>query len=76
MATKKRFHIGSGPELRGLLAEAIIGVIEGRVSVQQANAIANLSSEIHKSIRTECEMAEIETGVVIENAQVMRLTNG
>lgn len=43
-------------DLRGALLATIEGVLEGRVNVSQANAVAELSSEVHKSIRQEWDM--------------------
>ncbi len=40
-------------DLRAALMLTIEGVMEGRVNVERANAIASLSGEIHKSIRQE-----------------------
>jgi len=33
-----------------------VGVLEQRVNVSQANAVASLSTEVHKSIRQEFDM--------------------
>lgn len=43
-------------DLRGVLLATIEGVLEGRVAVNQANAVVGLSGELHKSIRQEWEM--------------------
>jgi hypothetical protein len=48
--------ITTASELRAALLLAIEAVYAGRMSVQQANAIAGLSSEVHKSIRQEWDM--------------------
>jgi len=53
MPTRK---IGTASDLRGVLLATIEGVIEGRVTVAQANAVAQLSGELHKSIRQEWDM--------------------
>ncbi len=65
--------ITSPQELRAVLFEAMVGVLEGRVSVPQANAVASLSSEAHKSIRQQWDMQtymaehiSIEGGSVID----------
>ena len=45
---------GSKPEhLRAILVESIKAVINGNITVQQANSISSLSAEIHKSIKME-----------------------
>lgn len=43
-------------ELRSVLLHCIEGVMEGRINVPQANAIADLSAEIHKSIKLEWDI--------------------
>lgn len=52
----KTTEIANPSELRSALLHCVEGVMEGRISVPQANAIANLSSELHKSIRQEWDM--------------------
>lgn len=42
---------------RAFLLQTMLAVGEQRVNVQQANAIAALSGEVHKSIRLEFDMA-------------------
>lgn len=44
--------------LRGVLFHAICGVLKGQVSVPQANAAAQLSAEVHKSIHWETDKRE------------------
>lgn len=46
----------SACDLRGVLLATIEAVLEGRVNVAQANAVAGLSAELHKSIRQEWDM--------------------
>lgn len=48
--------INSPAELRSILLQCMEKLIEGKLSVSQANAIASLSSEAHKSIRQQWEM--------------------
>lgn len=50
----RKLHTAS--DLRGALLMTIQGVLEGKVNVSQANAVAQLSSELHKSIRQEWDM--------------------
>lgn len=52
----KSNKITSPSELRAVLLAAMEGVLEGRVSVPQANSIAAVSQEVHKSIRQEWDM--------------------
>lgn len=48
--------INSPAELRTILLQCMEMLIEGKMSVNQANAVASLSSEAHKSIRQQWEM--------------------
>jgi hypothetical protein len=63
----------TGSDLRGALLATIEAVLEGRVNVSQANAVAQLSGELHKSLRQEWDMRvyanehlTLEAGRVIE----------
>jgi len=65
--------IVNAADLRGALLATMEGVLEGRVTVAQANAVAQLSGELHKSIRQEWDMRvyanehlTLEAGRVIE----------
>jgi len=40
-------------ELRAILVSSIRAVIDGQITVPQANAISSLSSEVHKSVKME-----------------------
>ena len=51
-----RTKILNSQDLRGVLFETMVGVLEGRVNVSQANAVVGLSSEAHKSIRQQWDM--------------------
>jgi hypothetical protein len=48
--------INSPAELRSILLQTMAAVIEGKMSVPQANAVVGLSSEAHKSIRQQWDM--------------------
>lgn len=52
-----RRTIVTGADLRGVMLATIQGVLEGRINVSQANAVAQLSTEFHKSQRQEWDMA-------------------
>lgn len=52
----KNRKLVNAQDLRGSLLATIEGVLEGRVNVAQANAVAGLSAELHKSIRQEWDM--------------------
>lgn len=63
----------TGSDLRGALLATIEAVLEGRINVSQANAVAQLSGELHKSLRQEWDMRvyanehlTLEAGRVIE----------
>ena len=49
-------------ELRSLLIECAKSVVDNRITVQQANAVAGLSAEIHKSIKMEYVGQVISSG--------------
>lgn len=49
--------IDSPAELRSILLQYMTLLVEGKVSVSQANAAANISSEFHKSLREDFERA-------------------
>lgn len=59
--------INSPSELRSILLQSMEALIEGKMSVQQANALASLSSEAHKSIRQQWDM----TLHLAENPELM-----
>jgi hypothetical protein len=64
-------------DLRGILAAAIEGVLEGRVNVSQANAVVGLSSELHKSIRQEWDMrVYANEHLTLEAGKVIQLLEG
>lgn len=52
----RRNIITSASGHRALLIGAMEALIEGRINVPQANALAGLSAEVHKSIRQEWDM--------------------
>jgi hypothetical protein len=65
--------IVNASDLRGALLATMQGVLEGRITVAQANSVAQLSGELHKSIRQEWDMRvyanehlTLEAGRVIE----------
>lgn len=49
-------------ELRSLLIESAKAVVDGRLTVQQANAVSGLSSEVHKSMKMEYVGQIIDSG--------------
>lgn len=48
--------ITSPQALRAVLLSSIEAVLEGRLSVAQANAVVGLSEQVHSSIRQEWDM--------------------
>ena len=56
MSESGKFRITAPEELRAMLLECAVRVMEGRINIGQANAIAGLSAEVHKSVRQEWEM--------------------
>lgn len=73
-----RRTIESAAEHRALLLDCIVSVAEGRMNVQQANAIVGLSAEVHKSIKAQWDMAcfAAETLRLGENNRVLRAGGG
>lgn len=65
-------NIENPDELRSLLVAAARAVIDGKLNVQRANAVASLSSEVHKSIRLEMVgQALSEKSMAIENGKLV-----
>ena len=61
-------------DFRAVLMNTALGVLEQRISVSQANAVASLSVEIHKSIRQEFEMrCYVSKDVVLHAGRVLRV---
>ena len=70
-------RIVNAADLRGALLATIEGVLEGRVNVSQANAVAQLSSELHKSIRQEWDMrVYANEHLTLQAGQVIKLLEG
>jgi len=61
-------------ELRATLLASIEKVVQGQMTVQQANAVANLSSELHKSIKQDFELRVYAAqNMSIENGDIKKL---
>ena len=55
----------------------IEGVLEGRVNVSQANAVAAISTELHKSIKQEWDMrVYANENLTLDKGQVIKLLEG
>lgn len=66
--------ISEPSELRSLLLQSVVHVIEGKMSTSQANAIVGLSTEVHKSIKQQWDMqCYASENLVIENAEVLKI---
>lgn len=57
-----RHTITNASEHRRLLLDAMIGLVEGKLNVSQANALTGLSTEVHKSIRLEFDILTYAAG--------------
>ena len=63
--------INSPGELRSILLQTMTGVLEGKVSVPQANAVVGLSAEAHKSIRQEWDMTVYAAeNLILEHGEI------
>jgi hypothetical protein len=69
--------IVTAQDLRGVLLATIEGVLEGRVNTSQANQVAQLSAEFHKSLRQEWDMkVYANENLTIEHGRLVRLIDG
>ena len=59
---KVTVEVTSPSELRSLLIASAKAVVDGRLTVQQANAVSSLSSEVHKSLKMEYVGQIIDSG--------------
>lgn len=61
-------------ELRSIMLGAMEALLEGRINVARANALAGLSAEVHKSIAQEWDMRCYAAETLhLEAGQVMKL---
>ena len=69
-----RIRITTPADHRAVLLQVMIGLLEGRVSVPMANAVSDISAEVHKSIRQEWDMrCYAADNLVLDKAQIIRL---
>lgn len=69
--------ITTANDLRGALLASIEGVLEGRVNVAQANAVASLSGELHKSLKQEWDMRiYANENLTLDSGKVIKLLEG
>ena len=61
--------IDNSAQLRAILLQAMTLLIEGKISVAEANALSNLSAEQHKSLKENWER-DIK---IIENPELASL---
>lgn len=52
----EKVTIKAPEDQRKLLLDAMVALVEGRMNVAQANALAALSCEVHKSIRQQFDI--------------------
>jgi hypothetical protein len=65
-------RVENSDDLRSLLIAAARAVIDGKLNVQRANAVASLSAEVHKSIRLEMVgKALSDKSMAIENGRLV-----
>ena len=63
-------------ELRSLLAQSIVALLEGRIDIGRANAIVGLSSEMHKSMKQEWDMrCYVAESLHLEGANIKRIAS-
>ena len=66
--------IGSPADLRAVLLLTIEGVLQGKVSVPQANSVCGLSEQVHSSIRQEWDMrCYAAENLSLHHGEVVRL---
>lgn len=66
--------VSSSEEHRALLLASMEALCEGRMNVSQANAVASLSSEVHKSIRQEWDMrCYAAENLTLHNSKVVKM---
>ena len=75
---EKTTILATPSELRSVLLQTMVNVLEGRVTVAQTNAAIGCSQEFHKSIKQEWDMREdyASGAIVIEGGVVRRLLGG
>lgn len=70
-------EVTSPAELRSLLIESARAVVDGRLTVQQANAVSGLSAEVHKSLKMEYVGQMIDAGGIrIEGGRIIDALGG
>lgn len=71
---RRQSRISSPGDLRAVLLLTIEGVLEGRVSVSQANAVSSLAAQVHSSISKEWDMrCYAAENLALEKGEVVRL---
>lgn len=67
-------RIETPEEWRALLMGCAVGVLDGRVNIQQANSVVGLSTEVHKSLRQQWDMqCYVAENILIEDGRVKRI---
>ena len=66
--------INKPEDLRRILLSSIESVLEGKMTVSQANAVVGLSGELHKSIKQEWEMrCYAADNMTLENGEIVKM---
>ncbi len=72
--TPTRFIITCPSEQRAILLAGMVAVAEGKMNTKQANAIASLSGEVHRSLELEWDMrCYVEEHLFLEEGAIIRI---
>jgi hypothetical protein len=70
----KANKITSPEDHRALLLASMEAVCEGRMNINQANAVTGLSAEVHKSIKQEWDMRVYAAeNLTLEHGRVVKM---
>jgi hypothetical protein len=66
--------INEPSDLRALLLQSVVNVIEGKMNISQANAVVGLSGEVHKSIKQQWDMnCYSNENLIIDHNEIKKL---
>jgi len=69
-----KLKITTPQEHRAILLSAMEALLEGRLNVQMANALASISAEVHKNLKQEWDMRVYAAeNLTLENGQVIKM---
>jgi len=61
-------------EHRAILLAAMEALLEGRINVQMANALASVSAEVHKNLKQEWDMRVYAAeNLTLEHGEVVKM---